>query len=169
MGLATPKIAKSILAHIKNKKIAEPYPCRAIDPPLKPGSPAWHDYFENCDARTPYDYLNGGVWPFIGGFYIAALVKNGQLAQAKIELEKLAKANLKVLQDHNEQEVLEAAKKHGLNPGDLLRSRTTGFNEWLDGKKGVPKGEPYQGWSAGAYVFAYHCVQDNAVWYFDYD
>ncbi|NCN25175.1 hypothetical protein GW935_00760 [Candidatus Falkowbacteria bacterium] len=169
MGLATPKIAKSILTHIKNKQIAEPYPCRAIDPPLKPGSAGWHDYFENCDAREPFDYLNGGVWPFIGGFYVAALIKNGQKAQAKIELEKLAKANLKALQEHNEQEIAEAAKKHGLNPNQLLKSRTSGFNEWLDGKKGVPKGEPYQGWSAGAYVFAYHCVQDNAVWYFDYD
>ena len=133
-GLATPKIAKNILAHIDKKKISGPYPCRVIDPPLKKGDKAWHDYFENCDAREQYHYLNGGVWPFIGGFYVAALVKMKDYEKAEAELTKLAEANLRELDGHR-------------------------FNEWLDGKTGEPKGEPYQGWSAGTYIDAYHCLK----------
>ena len=140
-GLATPKIAKSILAHIDKKKISGPYPCRVIDPPLKKGDKAWHDYFENCDAREQYHYLNGGVWPFIGGFYVAALVKMKDYERAEAELTKLAEANLRELDGH-------------------------GFNEWLDGKTGEPKGEPYQGWSAGTYIYAYHCLKKKKALFF---
>ena len=140
-GLATPKIAKSILAHMDKKKISGPYPCRVIDPPLKKGDKAWHDYFENCDAREQYHYLNGGVWPFIGGFYVAALVKMKDYERAEAELTKLAEANLRELDGH-------------------------GFNEWLDGKTGEPKGEPYQGWSAGTYIYAYHCKKKKKALFF---
>lgn len=140
-GLATPKIAKNILAHIDKKKISGPYPCRVIDPPLKKGDKAWHDYFENCDAREQYHYLNGGVWPFIGGFYVAALVKMKDYEKAEAELTKLAEANLRELDGH-------------------------GFNEWLDGKTGEPKGEPYQGWSAGTYIYAYHCLKKKKALFF---
>ncbi len=140
-GLATPKIAKSILAHMDKKKISGPYPCRVIDPPLKKGDKAWHDYFENCDAREQYHYLNGGVWPFIGGFYVAALVKMKDYEKAEAELTKLAEANLRELDGH-------------------------GFNEWLDGKTGEPKGEPYQGWSAGTYIYAYHCLKKKKALFF---
>ena len=140
-GLATPKIAKSILAHMDKKKISGPYPCRVIDPPLKKGDKAWHDYFENCDAREQYHYLNGGVWPFIGGFYVAALVKMKDYERAEAELTNLAEANLRELDGH-------------------------GFNEWLDGKTGEPKGEPYQGWSAGTYIYAYHCLKKKKALFF---
>lgn len=140
-GLATPKIAKNILAYIDKRKVAGPYPCRVIDPPLKKGDKAWHDYFENCDAREQYHYLNGGVWPFIGGFYVAALVKMKDYEKAEAELTKLAEANLRELDGH-------------------------GFNEWLDGKTGEPKGEPYQGWSAGTYIYAYHCLKKKKALFF---
>ncbi len=140
-GLATPKIAKNILNYISEHQVARPYPCRAIDPPLKKGDKAWHDYFENCDAREPYHYLNGGVWPFIGGFYVAALIKVKDYAGAERELTKLAEANLRELNGH-------------------------GFNEWLDGKRGKPVGEPYQGWSAGTYIYAYHCFNKKKALFF---
>jgi len=140
-GLATPAIAKNILKHIDNEAVARPYPCRVIDHPLKKGDPDWHDYFENCDAREPYHYLNGGVWPFVGGLYIAALVKMKEFDKAEKELEKLAEANLRKLKGY-------------------------GFNEWLDGITGEPKGEPYQGWSAGTYIYAYHCLKKRKALFF---
>jgi len=40
------------------------------------------------------------------------------------------------------------------------------FNEWLDGRTGEPKGEPYQAWSAGMFVYAYECVKRKKVLYF---
>ena len=40
------------------------------------------------------------------------------------------------------------------------------FNEWLHGKTGKPQGEPYQAWSAGAYIYAYECVKQKKVLFF---
>jgi len=74
--------------------------------------------------------LNGGIWPFIGGIYVVALVKMGQHKQAKEELELLAQANLR---------------------GQL-------FPEWIDPVTKKTYGK-FQAWSAGAYIWAYNCVK----------
>jgi len=37
------------------------------------------------------------------------------------------------------------------------------FNEWCHGRTGQPMGYPHQAWSAGMYVFAYHCVTEGHV------
>jgi glycogen debranching enzyme len=140
-GLASEKITNSILDYIDKEKVAHPFPCKAIWPPIKPGDKEWHSYFSKCDARAPYQYLNGGIWPFIGGVYVAALVKAKRFEQAEAELEKLAQANMQKLKGNE-------------------------FNEWLDGRTGKPKGEPYQGWSAGMYIYAYECVKAKKVLFF---
>ena len=41
-------------------------------------------------------------------------------------------------------------------------------NEWLHGKNGKPEGEPYQAWTAAAYIYAYECVNQKKVFHFDY-
>lgn len=141
-GLATDKIAKSILKHIEDKEINKPYPCKAIYPPIKPGDKEWHSYFSKCLAKDPYQYSNGGIWPFIGAFYVAALVKVKDFKKAETELNNLAQAN---------------------------KLKTAGeweFNEWLDGKSGEPKGVPFQAWSAGAYVYAFECLKKKEVPFF---
>jgi hypothetical protein len=146
-GLATPKIANSILNYIEKEKINRPYPCKAIWPPIKKGDKEWHDYFELCDAREPLCYLNAGVWPFTGGFYVAALVKTGQLEKAEKELELLSEGVMKTLKIRDMKKPYE-------------------FNEWLHGKTGEAKGEPYQAWSAGTYVYASECVKRGRVLFF---
>ncbi len=146
-GLATDKIAKNILNYIEKNKINKPFPCKAIWPPIKKGDKEWRNYFELCDAREPYHYLNAGIWPFIGGLYATALVKTKQYKKAKLALESLAKANLQKLQIRD--------MKKGYE-----------FNEWLDGKVGKPKGEPYQAWSAGMYLYAYECSKRKKVLHF---
>ncbi len=138
-GLANQEQALSILRYIDVKKINRPYPVKAIFPPIAPRSKLWKSYFSKCDARTPYHYLNGGIWPFIGGFYVASLVKAKQLSKAKKELQKLAEANC------------------------LGRKVKWEFNEWLEGKYGKPKGGVYQAWSAGSYLFAKEAVQRKKV------
>ncbi|MNR32828.1 hypothetical protein D3C85_1504510 [compost metagenome] len=35
------------------------------------------------------------------------------------------------------------------------------FNEWLNGRSGMPSGMAYQAWSAGMYIFAYKSVMDE--------
>lgn len=142
-GLATPKIAESILGYIEAQKIDKPYPCKALFPPIKTGDREWHSYFSKCLAKDPYQYLNGGVWPFIGAFYVAALVKVKNYEKAERELDNLAQAN------------------------KLGKEMEWEFNEWLDGKSGEPKGAPYQGWSAGAYIYAFECLRRRKTLFFN--
>jgi glycogen debranching enzyme len=83
----------------------------------------------------PNQYHNGGVWPWVGGLYVAALVRAGLMERAHSALHQLAEAN-----------------KYG-------RDHEWEFNEWLHGITGEPKGSPDQLWSAGMYLYAYMCVK----------
>lgn len=141
-GLATPHIARSIIRYINRANVHRPYPCKTMYPPITPRDKEWHSYFSKCSAKDPYQYLNAGIWPFIGGFYVAALVKMKEFAAARRELTRLAHAN-----------------RQGVR-------RVWEFNEWLDGKTGNAKGNPYQAWSAGMYLFAYECVKRKQVPFF---
>jgi len=138
-GLATKNIANNILGYIEKYQVNKPYPCKSIFPPIKEGDKEWHSYFTKCASGSPFQYSNAGIWPFIGGWYVAALVKMKRYAKAKKELEFLAQAN-----------------KNGVK-------LEWEFNEWLDGKTGKPKGSPYQAWNAGSYIFAYHSVKEKKV------
>ena len=165
-GLATPKISKKILGFIKKQKINKPFPVKTIWPPIKPSDKEWHDYFALCDAREPYQYLNAGVWPFIGGLYVATLVKVGDIKKAQTELKSLAKANLRIIKKPQSPPYIITKEKTKLNAKELKKIRQKEFNEWLDGRTGEPKGEPYQAWSAGAYIYAYECVRQKKVLFF---
>lgn len=134
-GAADKATFGSILETIENRGLARPYPVRVLDPPYKKGDAG---YDENFDAIVPIqhrsgplDYHNGGVWPFVGGFYVSALFSIGREEAAK-QLEALAKAN-----------------------AELREGETVGFNEWLDGRKGEAKGQYGQSWSAGMYIAAH--------------
>jgi glycogen debranching enzyme len=163
-GLATPTITKNILQHIEKQKINQPYPLKAIWPTIKPGDKEWHSYFSKCDAREPFHYLNGGIWPFIGGFYVAALVKMKKFDKAEKELKKLAQANLQIINDSKFPDYLEkTAKKQHLSQAELRELRRKEFNECLNGQTGKPTGEPYQAWSAGSFIFACECVKNKKV------
>jgi glycogen debranching enzyme len=139
--LADKRKSLKILDYIKKKGIDRPYPIKAIDPPIRKGSRDWQDYFEDAEARTPYHYSNGGIWTFIGGFYVLALLKVGRKDEARKQLSRLAEANL-------------------LSPG---------FAEWLDGKSGRPgvsgdgSKDGNQGWNAGMYILAYESVKKGKV------
>jgi len=135
--LADKNKSEKILAHIKNKRIANPYPIKAIFPPIKRGSKDWQDYFIDSGAGTPYHYLNGGIWTFIGGFYILALIKAGKIKEAEKHLKKLAEANMKL--DGN-------------------------FSEWLHGKTGKASDDGgNQAWNAGMYILAYESLRRKRV------
>lgn len=112
------------------------FPMRALFPPVKEGDPDWRDYYGLLNV--PHHYHNGGVWPFIGGFYVAALVRSGQLERAGEALSRLA----------------------GLN-------RTGEFNEWHHGATGEPMGVRDQAWSSGMYIYAYQCVRRRTSIHFN--
>ncbi|MBS3085954.1 hypothetical protein J4225_04710 [Candidatus Pacearchaeota archaeon] len=135
--LANKEQAEKIINYIKNKRVDKPFPVKAIYPAIKRGSKYWEDYFNDCDARTPYHYLNAGIWTYIGGFYVLALVKLKKFKEAEKQLELLAKANM----------------------------QKPFFSEWLNGKTGKPgvsasgSKEGNQGWNAGMYIAAYESVK----------
>ena len=142
-GIANPAQEKRILDYLHQVGIAEPYPVRVLHPVIHPGNKDWREYYRNNNLNLPEQYHNGGIWPFVGGFYVAALVKVGRHEQAAQVLEKLAEVNRQGVEGEWE------------------------FNEWCHGATGRPMGYPHQAWSAGMYVFAYRCVQEGRVPVFD--
>ncbi|MEK7138427.1 MAG: glycoside hydrolase 100 family protein [Patescibacteria group bacterium] len=152
-GLATPKIANSILNYIEKNQINRPYPCKAIWPPIRKGDKEWHSYFAECEAREAFHYLNAGIWPFIGGFYVAALVKMKKFTKAKKALELLAKVN-RLGRSFKQLEHSSILQRLGV-------TEEWQFLEWVEGKKGSIAGSssPYQAWSAGMYLYAHNSLK----------
>jgi glycogen debranching enzyme len=125
--------SEKILSYIEKNRINEPYPVRAIYPPIKKGSKYWQDYYLDCEAGKPNHYSNGGIWGFIGGFYILALIKTGELKRAEKELEKLAERNL-----------------------------NGNFPEWTNPLTKEHHGS-LQAWEAGMYILAYNSLKKKKV------
>ncbi len=138
-SVANPAQEKRILDYLYQVGISDPYPVRVLHPVIHPGSKDWREYYRNNNLNLPDQYHNGGIWPFVGGFYVATLVKAGRLQEAERQLEKLAEVNRLGVEQEWE------------------------FNEWCQGQTGRPMGYPHQAWSAGMYVFAYRAVQDGKL------
>ena len=115
-------------------------------PYIKPGAPDWYPRYKKFNK--PGDYHNGGIWPFIAGFYVAALV-----AAKKYEL---AEEKLLVL--------TEVVRRSNTQ---LNKNLKFGFNEWLKAQNGKPKGQNWQTWSAALYLYAAACVEARRTPFFD--
>ncbi|WP_052487920.1 amylo-alpha-1,6-glucosidase [Gordoniibacillus kamchatkensis] len=131
--------ADKILDYIEGTGLNEPFPVKALYPPINPGEKDWQDYYRVRNLNQPHHYHNGGAWPFIGGFYVAALVKAGRLKEAAFQLDKLAQMNR------------------------LGKKAEWEFNEWFHGLSGRPMGYGGQSWSAAMYIFAHDCVKRGEV------
>lgn len=112
-------------------------------PYVIPGDPDWHDRYENFNL--PGNYHNGGVWPFICGFYVAALV-----AARKFKLA--------------EEKLIELTRLITLSANPELEY---GFNEWIRAPNGKVMGQDWQTWSAALYLYAATCVRERKTPFFD--
>lgn len=130
-GVADAAQSAYILDFICERGLASS-PVRAIHPPIERGEPDWREYYGSLNS--PGQYHNGGVWPFLGGFYVAALVKAGHFDQAEEALLALADLNL-----------------------------SGNFCEWHHAETLEPLGVPEQAWSAGMFLFAVECVAKRSV------
>jgi len=112
-------------------------------PYMHPTDPDWRPRYE-LFAR-PGEHHNGGVWPFVCGFYIAAVLAAGfpQLAQRK----------LAALTD-----LVQPARDHQV---------PFGFNEWIKAQDGSPRGQDWQTWSAALYLYAAACVEAGRPLFFE--
>ncbi len=111
-------------------------------PFIKPSDPDWHERY--AIYNRPGEYHNGGIWPFVCGFYVAALVaaKKYNLAE-----EKLVALTQAIRLPNN-------------------RSVDFGFNEWLKAQNGKPMGQDWQTWSAAIYLYAAKCVEEKKNTFF---
>lgn len=144
-GLASSAQSARILDHIEAAGINRPWPIRAIDPPVQVGEKDWREYYRLRNLNLPHQYHNGGAWPYLGGFYVAALVKAGRRSEAAHQLQRLTEMN-----------------RQARTPG-----KEWDFNEWCHGVSGKPSGFQGQSWSAALYVYAHECVRRGAVPVFD--
>lgn len=149
-GVASPSRAEAMVSWIEKEcdlmkdkgELAKNIPPNFF-PFINPEDTDWLDRY--TEFNQPGDYHNGGIWPFICGFYIAALVatKRYKLAEKKlIELTHLVKLS---------------------RNGD----REYGFNEWIKAQNGKPMGQDWQTWSAALYLYAAKCVEEKSTLYFD--
>lgn len=143
-GLASPSKAKQIVEWIENaclemhrKKDLVLGPTPNFFPFIQPDDPDWLPRYS--EFNKPGDYHNGGIWPFISGFYIAALVAAGLFEEAEKELLALT-------------HFIRKSKNKELD---------FGFNEWYKAQTGNPMGQDWQTWSASNYLYAATCVQER--------
>ena len=143
LGVAPQDRAERLLTHAHASGADHPWPLKAFSPAIHPGDRDWRDYYRSRSLNLPDQYHNGGIWPFVGGFYVAALVKAGRRERAEEQLGLLAAANR------------------------LGKQGEWEFNEWLHGVSGRPMGHPLQAWSAAMFVFAKTCVERGGTPLFD--
>lgn len=141
-GVAKKKRPLTILKLFKKFNLDQPFPVKSIHPPISPGDKDWRYYYKFDNLNLPHNYHNGGIWPYLGGFYVAALVKMRKYREAEKTLTALARLNEKG------------------------KDKPWEFNEWFQGESGKPMGMASQSWSAGMYIYAYEAVRRRRTPFF---
>lgn len=112
-------------------------------PYIKPEDPDWH--LRYALYNNPGEYHNGGIWPFVCGFYVAALVAAKKYVLAGEKLVALT-------------HIIKISNTENVN---------FGFNEWIKAQDGKPMGQDWQTWSAALYLYAVKCVEEKRTPFFD--
>lgn len=148
-GIASPERTSKIIDWVEEEcKAMKANGLLAVDLPpnffpfTQREDPDWKPRQEQYNK--PGDYHNGGIWPFICGIYIAALVAAERFELAK---EKLLALTSLIKQSNNQE----------LNYG---------FNEWHKAQTGNPMGQNWQTWSASMYLYAAKCVEEKNTPFF---
>jgi len=149
-GIAHPSRAKKLIGWIEKESAAlRAADLLAVDMPpvlfpyIRPEDPDWRQGYEKYNQ--PGEYHNGGIWPFVCGFYIAALVAAKRYRLAEEKLITLA-------------ELVKPARQADVE---------FGFNEWIRAQDGTPQGEDWQSRSVAMYLYAAHCVRHKETPFFE--
>lgn len=135
MGLADSTQARRIASALRHRGADDTYPIRALCDPIPEDSYLWRPYMLRHRQNLPWQYHNGGIWPFVGAFWALALDATGDVEGARGALENVAKAN--------------------------ARGRWR-FSEWLHGTTLKPAGMRGQSWNAAAFLLAHHAIDGGA-------
>ncbi|WCM89253.1 amylo-alpha-1,6-glucosidase [Acidovorax sp. NCPPB 3576] len=137
-GLADEAMAHSITNAIGSARASDPYPVRVVLHPLSEQHDLWRAYMGRHRQNLVHQYHNGGIWPFIGAFWVMALAKVGLREEAWAELVKLARTN--ELDDWR-------------------------FTEWFHGRTLAPLGMAGQSWNAATFLMARRALQgQDTAW-----
>jgi glycogen debranching enzyme len=130
-GLADDDSAAKMIRALMKHRVHDPYPLRAVIRPIRKKSALWRPYMARHRQNAAWQYHNGGIWPMVGGFWIAALSAHGREREARTGLIQLARA---------------------------CELDNWGFTEWLHGKSLAPRGMRGQSWNAAGFLLAYHAL-----------
>jgi glycogen debranching enzyme len=132
-GIPTREKQETIVDRLLKRRANQPWPIRTLLSPIQRESCFWRPYMERHKQNLPYQYHNGGTWPYVAGFWVLLLLKLGRKELARQELGRYA---------------------------EVCKANKWEFNEWLHGKTGKPLGMAGQSWNAAMFVLAYHTLHD---------
>ena len=133
-GMADSSRAGKIASSLLSLGVCHPHPVRVVGKPIAPDNPLWRLYMQRHRQNLPWQYHNGGSWPFVGGFWVLLLARLGRVQEASRQLESLARTNQ-------------------LNDWE--------FNEWFHGRTGKPMGMAGQSWNAALFILAHRALSDG--------
>jgi glycogen debranching enzyme len=125
---------EAIVDRLLARRANQPWPIRTLLSPIRQESPFWRPYMDRHKQNRPYQYHNGGTWPFVAGFWVLLLLKLGRNDLARDELERYAGA---------------------------CKLNNWEFNEWLHGKTGSPRGMKGQSWNAAMFLVAEQALRKD--------
>jgi hypothetical protein len=137
-GLADETMGHRIVKTVNAAGASEPYPIRVVLHPLTRQHELWRPYMARHQQNRVHQYHNGGIWPFVGGFWVLALARVGLHDAAWTELGRLAAVN--ALDDWR-------------------------FTEWFHGRTLAPMGMAGQSWNAATFLLARRALRgDGPGW-----
>ena len=131
-GLADGEAAGRVMRALLAAGVDDPYPVRVTCEPIGTDSPLWRPYMARHRQNFAWQYHNGGIWPFVGGLWVAALCRAGEGPAAHRALGRLAQADAL---------------------GDWA------FCEWLNGRTLELGGMRGQSWNAATFLIACHALE----------
>jgi glycogen debranching enzyme len=131
-GVADEGPANRIIDALEKVGVSSPYPVRVTCQPIRRSDPLWRAYMDRRRQNLEYRYHNGGIWPFVGGFWVLTLAQLGRKKRALDQLAALARAN---------------------------QTGNWEFNEWFHGLTGEPCGMAGQSWSAAMFLLAHRALE----------
>ncbi len=134
-GLADNAKCHRIVQTITRAHADNPYPVRVVLHPLSRQHELWRPYMARHQQNSVHQYHNGGIWPFVGGYWVMALARLGMREQAWSAMARLAQVN-----------ALDGWR----------------FTEWFHGRTLKPMGMAGQSWNAATFLLALRALEGNA-------
>ncbi len=135
-GIPSREKQEVIVDRLIKRRANQPWPIRTLLSPIRRKNRFWRPYMERHKQNLPYQYHNGGTWPYVAGFWVLLLLKLGRKELARTELERYA---------------------------EVCKVNSWEFNEWMDGRTGKPMGMAGQSWNAAMFIAAAEALKKRSL------